>query len=107
MTCSAPWGSASPAWRLKKGGVLAVRVRVTVGVAGSLLVMVSVQLFAPGSTGVKPTTRFRQEPGATKAGKGLLTRVKSPQPTAAEVTAKGQPPVLQTASVFSPGVQAD
>src|SRR6185295_3725568 len=103
----APCGSAIPACRLRNGGVLAVSVRLTAGVSGSLLAMVSVQLFAPGSAGVKRTTRSRQEPGGTEAGKGFCTSVKSEHPTDAEATDSGQPPVLQTESVRSAGFHAE
>jgi hypothetical protein len=67
-------------------GVLAVNDWVTVGVSGSLLVMVRLHVLGPAEVGVKRTTRPRHESGLTTAGKGLLIKVKSEQFTEAAVT---------------------
>ena len=53
------------------GGVLPVRGKVKVGLAGSSLVMVKVQLFCPADVGVKRMVRFNDPSWLMVAGKGL------------------------------------
>src|SRR4030042_4517375 len=88
-------------------GVLPVTVSVQVGVSGSLLEIVRVQVFGPAEVGVKRMVRFIHESGLTEVGNGLLIRVKSRQSKTALVTFRLESPLLQIETAFSASVPAE
>src|SRR5579859_336956 len=84
-------------------GVLAVTVRLVIGVVGSPLIICRLQLFDPHDVGVNWITRLRHEPGPTTAGNGLLISVKSGHDEVKETldTVRLHSPTLQMEMVFS------
>src|SRR5579859_5790178 len=80
-------------------GVLAVTVRLVIGVVGSPLIICRLQLFDPHDVGVNWITRLRHEPGPTTAGNGLLISVKSGHDEVKET--------LDTVRLHSPKWQMD